>query len=277
MSCETLNTQSVGLNVAIGNLPEGFCPATMQELAQAIAARLIVTPSQSFNGMAIGSIEPTSNVGLWFKNCEELFVFDDATARYVPLTVRGTFANRQYFIASGTFVVPDFVTQIRISAWGAGGGGGNFGGANVEGAGGGSGGYCTGIFTVLPAQAIPVTVGVGGALGTPGATGGATSCNGLVANGGVGGPGGGSFNPALGGTATGGDIQITGTSSVAGMSGHGGQGGSAPLGGGGGTFIITGNAAFLNGKAPGGGGSGSANAGSALAGNGANGSCLIEW
>lgn len=276
MSCSTLNNQ-VGLNVATANLPEGFCPSSMQELLQAFGARLIVTPNQSFNGFAIGSIEPASNVGPWFKDCLELFVFDDATARYVPIRVMGTFSNRQYFTASGTFIVPDFVTQVRATAWGAGGGGGVFGGANVEAAGGGSGGFSTGIFAVVPAQAIPVNVGMGGTNGTPGTTGGSTTFLTLTANGGVGGTGGGSFNPSLGGTATGGDIQITGTSSVAGHSGLGGQGGSAPNGGGGGTFTTAGTLAILNGKAPGGGGSGSANAGSALAGNGADGSVLIEW
>lgn len=85
MSCETLNQQSIFLNVSFGSLPEGFCPASMQDLGAAIAARLIISSNQSFSSFAVGSLEPTSNVGPWLKDCLEWFVFDDATARYVPI------------------------------------------------------------------------------------------------------------------------------------------------------------------------------------------------
>lgn len=86
MSCTTFNQQPVRLAVSMGALPEGFCPASMQELAQAIADRLIVTPNQQFSTFVTGSTAPPSNQGPWFKDCEEWFVFDDATGTYVPMT-----------------------------------------------------------------------------------------------------------------------------------------------------------------------------------------------
>lgn len=274
MSCDTLNQQSIGLNVAVGNLPEGFCPASMQELLQAFAARLIVTPNQGFFGFAIGSTAPTSNVGPWLRDCLEIFVFDDATASYVPLQVRNTFSNQQYYTSSDTFTVPEFVTKLRVQAWGGGGGGGRDTG-NVGAAGGGGGAYCQGIFTVVPGSMIAVTIGAGGTQGTPGSAGGATTCNGMSAGGGLGAPGGSNNMPVAGGTATGGTININGQSSFNGVSGFGGAGGDSPNGGGGGTFINPPSATLENGKVPGGGGSGDyANTG---AGNGAGGAVLIEW
>lgn len=86
MACTTFNQQPVRLAVTMGALPEGFCPSTIQEMAQAIADRLIITPNQQFSTFVIGSIAPPSNQGPWFKDCEEWFVFDDATGTYVPMT-----------------------------------------------------------------------------------------------------------------------------------------------------------------------------------------------
>lgn len=69
----------------MGNLPEGFC-GTPQQLAQAIADRLIIQSDPVNSSFAIGSTAPTSNVGPWLKDCSTWFVFDDATSSYVPMT-----------------------------------------------------------------------------------------------------------------------------------------------------------------------------------------------
>lgn len=243
----------------------------MQELAQAIAARLIVTPSQSFNGMAIGSVEPTSNVGLWFKNCEELFVFDDATGRYVPLTIRGAFQTMELKTASAAFVVPEFITQLRVTAWGA-GGGGHYNGADFNG-GGSGGGRGIKIFTVIPGQVIPFTIGMGGTTGNPATDGGDTTFLTMTAGGGKGGI----VNyGVLGGAVTGADFGVQGgTSGQAPASGAPGHGGLSPGGGSGGEFSnVVGNT-VVNGVLPGGGGSGGYT--TSTGGNGANGIITIEY
>lgn len=271
MSCETLNTQSVGLNVGVGNLPEGFCPSSEQERFQAFAARLIVSPSQTFNGMAIGSVEPTSNVGLWFKNCEELFVYDDATGRYIPLTIKGAFQNMSLQLTTGAFTVPEFIYQLKVTAWG-GGGGGHYNGADFNG-GGSGGGRGIKIFSVLPGQIIPFTIGTGGMTGNPPTNGGNTTFLTMTAGGGNGGI----VNyGVLGGVVTGADFGVQGgTSGQAPASGAPGHGGLSPGGGSGGEFSnVVGNA-VVTGVVPGGGGCGGYT--TATGGNGANGAILIEF
>lgn len=281
MSCSTLNNQ-VGLNVATANLPEGFCPSSMQELLQAFGARLIVTPNQSFNGFAIGSIEPASNVGPWFKDCLELFVFDDATARYIPMSVRGTYSNEQYFTANGNFTVPEFVYKLRVTAWGGGGGGSGQFGAGTSGNGGGGGAFAVQYFDVVPGQIIPFVVGMGGtagvSVGGAGGTGGNTQFLTMTANGGTGGSGTVHVS-AAGGTATGSLRAIQGGFGDGGAQ-EPGNGGASSLGGAGGVDSWGANPTSFNGIAPGGGGSGGIEASSGQqvdGGSGAGGAILIQY
>lgn len=271
MSCGTLSAQLVGLNVSMASLPEGFCPTSEQERANAIAARLVVSPNQASSSFAIGSIPPTSNVGPWFKDCETWFKFDDATATYIPVT-KGGFDNLQYFSESGDFVVPPFIYKLKIQAIG-GGGGGHTGGGSSSGGGGGS--YGLAIRDVLPGQIIPIMVGAGGPGGNPGTSGSPTTVLGMTAGGGGGAVG--LIIPGVGGTAVGFDANFTGQTGEGdpgGGSTHGGIGGSAAGWGGGGG--MAGNAASVNGVAPGGGGAGSTPSAEA-GGAGAAGGVLIEW
>lgn len=274
MSCSTLTTQSVQLNVTVGSLPEGFCPASMQELADAIGARLIVSPSTEFNTFAIGSTAPASNVGPWLKDCLEWFVFDDATATYVPIT-KGGFNTQEYHTTSGNFIVPDFIYKLEIEIWGGGGGGGTEAGGIPNG-GGGGGGYVTAIVDVTPGQNIPYTVGAGGATGAPGVTGGTTSFLTLSAAGGTGGDGGADRDGGLGGAASGGDINIPGQSGGYGNEG-GGSGGDSSNGGAGGNFHNTFSAGVFAGIVPGGGGCGGFSVGAGLGGAGAGGAVRIKY
>lgn len=274
MSCDTLNQGSIGLQVSMAQLPEGFCPASMQELANAIAERLIVSPNQSFTSFAAGSVEPSSNVGPWLKDCLVWFVFDDNTARYVPIA-KGGFNTEQFFSASSTFVVPDFISQIRVSAWGGGGGGGAAGPSN--GGGGGGGAFTRGVFTVIAGQSITITIGAGGTAGSPGTDGGDTTVLTMTAGGGKGGVnGGGSAAPGVGGTASGGSMNFDGGPGCTAFAGNGGIGGNSPQGGSGGRVDFSLNRpAIINGSFPGGGGAGGAT--SESPGNGGGGAALIEY
>lgn len=85
MSCTSFSQQPVRLNVTIGALPEGFCPDNLQDMLQAFADRLIITPSQQFSTFVVGSVAPTSNQGPWFKDCEVWYVWNDSTATYEPM------------------------------------------------------------------------------------------------------------------------------------------------------------------------------------------------
>lgn len=273
MSCATLNSGLVALNVSMASLPEGFCPATIQELANAIAGRLVVTPNQSFTSFAVGSVEPSTNVGPWFKDCVTFFVYDDATASYVPMT-KGGFNTEEYKTTTGTFTVPLFIYKLRVHVWGGGGGGGNA--AGTQSGGGGGGGFALGILNVLPGQVIPFTIGTGGANGAPGANGGASTFLTLTANGGVGGTA--PNEGGAGGTGTGGDMNVTGQVGSYGWSAAlAGNGGDSPQGGAGGVFS-TATVGNLTGKLPGGGGAGGLNGvNGSVGGSGAGGAILIEY
>lgn len=272
MSCETLNPITLQLSVTIAALPEGFCPASMQDLANAIGERIIISPNSDFNSFAIGSTPPSSNTGPWLKNCLKWFVYDDATASYLPIT-KGGFDNIQHFSSSGSFTVPEDIYKIAVELWGAGGGGfGN--GAAVSGGSAGAGGYGFKIFDVTPGQIIPVTCGSGGIAGAPGADGGDSTFLTMTAGGGKKGVDAGG-NAGAGGVVTGADFAINGQPGQYGSSGTtlSGMAGSSPRGGGGGFYDPT-TAANQAGTFPGGGGAG---AYSGTGGAGANGAANVYW
>lgn len=292
MSCSTQTSQAIRLTVTVGNLPEGYCPANFQQFATDFAARLIVTPNQNNSTFVTGSVEPTSNVGPWLKNCEEWFVYNDSTGRYRPETV-GVFKNFSYYTSNSAFVVPDNIYKIKVHAWGGGGGGGDMV-SSISGGGGGAGGFGLKIFDVTPGQVVPVTVGAGGTNGTPGNSGGNTTVLTLIVNGGAGGgvyAGAGSqfSNGGLGGTVAGADFSVSGGT---GSASYGtstttmaaGEGGSSPQGGSGGVNRNGGGTA-LNGVTPGGGGVGgnsttpgnTSAAFPATGGSGATGAVLVEY
>lgn len=276
MSCDTLNVGAVQLDVSVASLPEGFCPASMQELANAIASRLIISPSTEFNTFAIGSTAPASNVGPWLKDCLQWFVFDDATATYVPIT-KGGFDSLQYITANTTFTVPDFIYKIKVHAFGAGGGGSSTSGGAANGSGGGGGAYGLSIINVTPGQAIPIVIGTGGGTG---ANGTATTILGRSAGGGAGSA---ALNAAgAGGTATGFDVNLSGQTGEANSGSDAGFAGSSggDAGGWGGKGGTTASPTPSNGGAgtsPGGGGSGGNSGASSVGGAGAGGAILIEY
>lgn len=71
------------------------------------------------------------------------------------------------FTSSGTWTVPDGVTQISVEAWGAGGGGGNRT-SNGYAGGGGGGAYSRSSIPVIPGQTYSVSIGEGGTSGVDG-------------------------------------------------------------------------------------------------------------
>jgi hypothetical protein len=196
------------------------------------------------------------------------------------------FSRRVAFTADTIFTVPLGVSLIRATVIGGGGGGGGTDGTFAA-AGGGAGGYASGTYAVTPGGTIAVTVGAGGASGSPtetagsaGGTGGTSSFGGFVsATGGTGGQwlSDTSTFGGIGGGGTGGEINLQGGCGTDGQNGItiiGGNGGASQMGGGG-RASTAGNPA-LNGQAPGSGAGGVYNS-SGYGGQGAAGIVVLEY
>ena len=133
----------------------------------------------------------------------------------IPVPAMGV----EYFTSSGTFTVPDNVTQIFVQCWGGGGGGASRGSFGTQACGaGGGGGYCEKIINVSAISSITITVGAGGAGGagggdfTNGASGGTSSVGShCSATGGGGGSASSSLFTGTGGTGVNGDVNFSGT------------------------------------------------------------------
>jgi hypothetical protein len=205
------------------------------------------------------------------------------------------FNSMQQFTSSGTWTKPSGITKIVVEIFGGGGGGGGgrSSGSYPNGAnGGGAGGYSMKVIDVSSISTATVTIGAGssGAAADNDASAGGNSTwvdgtNTLTANGGTGGLMGQNNISNLGGTASGGDINVSGGAGECGYHnstlGHGGTGGiqSGSVGGCGvgdyyGNTALTCRNAF--GYAHGGaGGNGSAGGGTKTGGNGAGGWCKV--
>jgi len=158
----------------------------------------------------------------------------------LPSLCPGFASGVQSFTSSGTFGVPNGVTQVEVELWG--GGSGSYASiAGLPSGGGSGGGYARKrISGLLPGQQIAVTVGLGGTggtvAGTPAEPGSTSSFATYVS------ATGGSLNylaavssPQLGATPAGvgvaGDANFNGSVGQAGILTQGGMGGAAPMGG----------------------------------------------
>jgi hypothetical protein len=164
----------------------------------------------------------------------------------------GTILFTQSTPGSYSFAVPsDAPGFVTVEIWGGGGGGGRDATRDYDGSGGGGGGYSKKHFAVTPGTTVIAgTVGAGGAgavTGSNGSNGTASTVTSPAMNAGGGFHGGSAGgNPGgTGGTASGGDVNTSGTA------GNDWYGGGAGAGGG----YATGGSA--GGTAPGGGGAGS--------------------
>ncbi len=95
------------------------------------------------------------------------------------------------FTAPGSWTAPAGVTSVTVEAWGGGGGGGAGTGNPAKGGGGAGGQYAKEVVTVVPGNAYPIIVGLGGTVGSSaaGGTGGDSTfaATAVVAKGGAGG------------------------------------------------------------------------------------------
>jgi hypothetical protein len=196
-------------------------------------------------------------------------------------TLTPGFSRITTYTASGSFVVPNGSSTVKVRLCGGGGGGGS-GAQGLGGGGGGASGYAEGVISVTPGQVIPVTVGGGGGVsgGGYGGTGGTSSFGSAIsATGGGGGAPAASFAPGGSpGGGTGGAVNIAGGY---GSDGNGGTvmfagNGGASFFGGGGRAASAGGAQQQNGAAYGSGG-GACYAVVGNGGNGAPGVVIVEF
>ena len=160
----------------------------------------------------------------------------------------------QVFLASGTFTIPPFVSQVKATV--VGGGGGTTG--NTSGGAGAGGAAIKWLSGLTPGGTITVTIGNGGGAGAAGNASSISSGTQVITT--VSGNGGGAtstFNAGIGGTGTNGDINIqggggdgygqnigapSGGDSILGGGQRGGTGGrgsgGGPVGGAGGAGIV---------------------------------------
>lgn len=203
----------------------------------------------------------------------------------------------QVYTADATWTKPDGLAYVVVEVIGAGGGGstrGSSGKTTIAGAGGGGGGYSRKRILAANLGATEVvTVGIGGTATKTGSsfvdggTGGTSSFGShCSANGGGGGQKYDAVAPATvssvggtGGSATGGDINVTGSRAPDNVTGNGTDGAIPGLGfGAGGTGARTASTAIVNGSNGfdyGGGGGGGYSTGTNNAGSGANGLVLV--
>jgi len=127
-------------------------------------------------------------------------------------------ASVQTFTSSGTWTRPSGITKVIMKVQGAGGGGSH----GTQNSGGGGGGYCEKFLNVSSISTSTITVGAAGAAVASGATGNggdgdssiwADGTNTVTAGGGDGGDTT-TYVVSDGGTATGGDVNIVGQSTM---------------------------------------------------------------
>jgi hypothetical protein len=263
-------------------IARGGADGTMNAQAVALVARTnylaeLIGAGGSGNSLHSGSGAPDDSLGA----NGDFYIDITATALYGPKSADawpagislvgppggGGFTTVQRYDIAGTFywTVPFGVTRARFRAWGGGEGGeGNPGTTPTTfGRGGAGGGYAEFIRDVTPGQVWTIVVGHGGTFGnsagaSPGPGGDSSVSPPTGFGAGMTAGGGGSHN---GGSASGGDINLTGEASRMGAvfssTLYPANGSSSPMGGVGGT----GNAysGGETGHAPGGGGGGGSN------------------
>lgn len=210
-------------------------------------------------------------------------------------SLSGGFSSSQVFTSTGTFTVPSGKTKFLVRQVGGGGSSGSIGGAGATASGGGAGAYAEKLIDLTGVTSVSVTIGAGGVAPSSGTNdgndGGSTAFGSYMTT--TGGKAGlHTGGASLGGTATGGDINITGQGGAQGYSifasastttGISGYGGASFFGSGGPSVISapTSSNPGIAAVAPGSGASGaSASSGSVSSqagAKGADGLVVIYW
>lgn len=103
------------MDVQFSAFPSGFCPANFNELGQALAQRLIVTPGLGFTGVNVGPVAPDNTDIPWFNTTvNDWYYYSTVTGSWIPVdptTVVGE-------VAVGTVLGWDGQISQIASVWG---------------------------------------------------------------------------------------------------------------------------------------------------------------
>ena len=153
-------------------------------------------------------------------SADQVLTSDGTDIAWADAAGGGGFSNMTTIASSQTWTVPANITLVKIYV--TGGGGGSSNGYNMAGS---AGGTAIKYLTVVAGNNIVVTIGAGGADGSTGSAGGNTtavynSATTITGNGG----GGYVMGAGVGGSASGGDLNITGGAASQGTTGFGAMG-----------------------------------------------------
>lgn len=224
LTSSQIATGAVDANALAANAVTTAAIAAGAVVAADLAANSVTTTAIADSNVTIAKLSATGTPSA------STFLRGDST--WSTVSASGQLIRAPRLLTSGTsYTTPSNCISIYVELWGAGGSGGR--GGSVGG-GGGSGAYCAKYATVTPSTAYTIAVGSGGAAptannnngntgGTTSITIGATTYSATGGTGGSGNPTGGALqaNGGNGGTATNGDINISGQYGASGM-------GSAP-------------------------------------------------
>jgi len=208
--------------------------------------------------------------------------FDGSGDLSITTSAGSVIHGKQMFTSSGTFTVPDGVTEVWVSMCGGGGGGGGGGGSYnaISGAGGGgAAAYLAKAVTVTSGESITITIGAAGSAGASGGSGGSGGTSSFGSRLSCAGGGGGGTGLSASGTSSGGSAGGTGGSAggcyylgTDGVPWGSFQGGGSIFGAGG-----AGCGASIAGRPGSGYGAGGGGGASGGGGAGTQGFVLVEW
>lgn len=107
--------QDTNLIILMAPIPPTF-RGTPQALASEMLRRMKVVSGSGSSFFVISDVEPSSNVGPWFKGGTQLWVFDvnGGTNRYIPLDISAS-ETRWYFMGNSTPVGVDPPLWLRTT------------------------------------------------------------------------------------------------------------------------------------------------------------------
>jgi hypothetical protein len=108
--------QDTNLLLQVGKLPLRF-RGTPQQFADEIVHRSKIVSPSGVSFIFTGDVEPSSNVGPWFRTDGSIYIFDDVTKRYIPLNIT---ASEVHWFWTGPDAPPSSTPAIWLKTFAGG-------------------------------------------------------------------------------------------------------------------------------------------------------------